>query len=155
MRGYAAIALDRCKDRANLGGVLRAAGCFEASLVLVGGSRLGKYAADTMKAYKHLPCMEVENIMDSIPFKAIPVAVEITDNARNICNFIHPENALYIFGPEDGTISKEILSRVPIIIKIPSTRCLNLAASVNIILYDRMCKQDRSGNRLNTSISKA
>lgn len=143
MRGYAAIALDRCKDKANLGGVLRAAGCFGAALVLVSEGRMGKYSTDTMKMYKHVPCMEVRDVMQSLPFGTTPVAVEITDKARSIHNFIHPENAIYIFGPEDGSIQPKILERVPVIIKIPTKYCLNLAAAVNVVLYDRFCKQEQ------------
>lgn len=143
MRGYAAIALDRCKDRANLGGVLRAAGCFDASLVLVSGHRLGSYASDTMKAYKHIPCMEVDNIMSSLPYGAVPVVIEITDKARSLFNFVHPENAVYIFGPEDGSVRGEILDVVTTVVKIPSKHCLNLASTVNVVLYDRMMKREQ------------
>ena len=141
MRGFAAIALDRCKDRANLGGVLRAAGCFDAKLVLVSGSRISKFSTDTMKAYKHVPCIEVDDILASNPYGVVPVAVEIGENARNICNFVHPESALYIFGPEDGTIKESLLSKITTKIQIPTLHCLNLAATVNVVLYDRLCKQ--------------
>src|SRR5690349_20857586 len=93
VRGFAAIGLDRIKNTANLGGVLRAAGCFGAKLVLVGGGRMGKYAADTMRAYKQLPCIEVEDILAHLPYATIPIVIEITERARNLSNFVHPENA--------------------------------------------------------------
>src|SRR5262245_16204327 len=81
MRGYAAIGLDRAKDPANLGGVLRAAGIYGASLVLLSGGRMGRYATDTMKAWKHMPCVEVDDLLAHVPFGAIPVAVEIAERA--------------------------------------------------------------------------
>ena len=55
--------------------------------------------------------------------------------------FEHPENAFYIFGPEDGTLGKKILSRCPYKTYIPTKGCMNLAASVNVILYDRLAKR--------------
>lgn len=139
-RGYSAIALDRVKDPANLGGVLRAAGCFGAGLVVVGGGRLGKYATDTMKAWRHVPCLEVDDLMGSIPFGCIPVAVELHARAKPLEAFTHPERAFYIFGPEDGNVSKSIIERVPLVVKVNTNRCLNLAATVNVVLYDRNMK---------------
>lgn len=141
MRGYAAIGLDRPKDTANLGGVLRAAGCYEASLVMLSGGRMGKYATDTMKAYRQIPCLEVDDLLASIPFGAMPVAVELSDRARPLHDFNHPQMALYIFGPEDGSIRKDVLDRVPVVVSVPTRGCMNLAATVNVVLYDRLAKQ--------------
>ena len=76
MRGYAAIGLDRPKDTANLGGALRAAQCYGAATVLLSGARMGKYSTDTMKAYRHLPCVEIDDLMAGIPFACVPVVVD-------------------------------------------------------------------------------
>jgi tRNA(Leu) C34 or U34 (ribose-2'-O)-methylase TrmL len=139
-RGFASIGLDRAKDPANLGGVLRAAGCFDASMVVLGGGRMGKYAADTMRAYKHIPCIETDSVLDAVPYGAVQVVVELCDRAKSITNFVHPEAAYYIFGPEDGSVSKHIVERAQCVIQIPTNRCMNLAATVNVVLYDRMLK---------------
>lgn len=141
MRGFSAIGLDRCKDPANLGGVLRAAGCYDASLVVLGGGRMGRYASDTMRAYKHIPCLETESVMDAIPYGAIPVVVELCERAKPINRFTHPEAAYYIFGPEDGSVSKHIIDRAQCVIQIPTNRCMNLAATVNVVLFDRLMKR--------------
>lgn len=142
-RGYAAIGLYNPKCTANLGGVLRAAGCYGASLVAVSITRLGKYSTDTMKAWKHVPCLEVVDVMQAIPFGAIPVVVELCDRAKPLFDFVHPERAYYIFGPEDGSVPKPIIDRAPHVIQIPTDGCMNLAACVNVVLYDRMAKQMR------------
>jgi tRNA(Leu) C34 or U34 (ribose-2'-O)-methylase TrmL len=141
MRGFSAIALDNIKDRWNLGGALRAAGCFDVRAVLVKGNRMGKFTADTMKAYKHTPCFEVQDILANLPYGCIPVVVELTDRSRDLMNFCHPERAMYIFGPEDGNVGKDILNNVSCVVQIPTKRCLNLAATINIVLYDRLLKQ--------------
>lgn len=144
MRGFAAIGLDRCKDPANLGGVLRAAGCYDASLVVLGGGRMGRYATDTMRAYKHIPCLETDSVMDAIPYGAVPVVVELCERAKPIQRFTHPESAYYIFGPEDGSVSKHIIDRAQCVIQIPTNRCMNLAATVNVVLYDRLMKRSKT-----------
>jgi tRNA(Leu) C34 or U34 (ribose-2'-O)-methylase TrmL len=141
MRGFAAIGLDRCKDTANLGGVLRAAQCYGAASVALSGGRLGKYATDTMKAYRHIPCTEVDDLWKSIPFGSMPVVVELCERAKSLVGFTHPESAFYIFGPEDGSVSKHILERAPLVVQIPTRFCMNLAATVNVVLYDRIAKR--------------
>lgn len=140
-RGQCTIALDRVKDSANLGGVLRAAGCFGASLVVVGGGRLGKYATDTMRAYRHIPAIETDDVMACVPFGATIVVVELVERAKPLEKFTHPESAYYIFGPEDGNVRREIVERAPCVVKVNSG-CLNLAAAVNIVLYDRQAKRE-------------
>lgn len=144
MRGYAAIGLDRPKDTANLGGVLRAAQCYGAALVLLSGARMGKYSTDTMKAYRHIPCVEVDDLMAHCPYGAEPVVVELTERAKPLFNFVHPNSAFYIFGPEDGSVKREIVDRCARVIQIPTTGCMNLAATANVILYDRLLKQQRA-----------
>lgn len=71
---------------------------------------------------------------------ATPVAVEVRANAEPLPTFEHPENALYVFGPEDGTLGRAILAACHRFVVIPSTSCLNLAAAVNVVLYDRVSK---------------
>ena len=70
----------------------------------------------------------------------IPVAVEIKESAEHIFHFEHPLKAVYIFGPEDGSLEKDIYRECYKFVYIPSHFCLNLAAAVNIILYDRRIK---------------
>jgi tRNA(Leu) C34 or U34 (ribose-2'-O)-methylase TrmL len=144
IRGYAAIGLDRPKDTANLGGVLRAAQCYGAALVLLSGGRMGKYSTDTMKAYRHIPCVEVDELLAHCPYGAEPVVVEITERAKPIFNFVHPHSAFYIFGPEDGGVKKEIVERISRVIQIPTNGCMNLAATANVVLYDRLLKQQKA-----------
>lgn len=143
MRGFAAIGLDRCKNPHNLGSVLRAAHCYDAALVVVGGGRVKRVSTDTTKAWRHLPCIEVDAVMDGAPHGAMPVVVELSDRARSLLDFAHPQSAFYIFGPEDGSVSKKILDSAPLVVQIPTAYCMNLAATVNVVLYDRLCKENR------------
>lgn len=141
MRGFATIGLDRCKNPANLGGVLRAAQCYGAASVMVSGGRVVKHATDTMKTYRNIPCVEVPDIWQSVPFGAMPVVVELSDKACSLVDFVHPHAAFYIFGPEDGSVRQDIMARAPIVVQVPTYSCMNLAATVNVLLYDRLMKQ--------------
>jgi tRNA C32,U32 (ribose-2'-O)-methylase TrmJ len=54
---------------------------------------------------------------------------------------VHPENAVYVFGPEDGSIPPVFRRHCHRFVSIPSKHCLNLAAAVYIVLYDRNQKE--------------
>lgn len=143
MRGFAVIALDNPKTPANIGGVLRACGCYSADLVVLGGprpERLSKLNTDTQKAWRHIPCMMVDDVFDAIPYSTVPVAVDLLEGAIPLPRYVHPERAFYIFGAEDATLGKRILDRCRDKIVIPTSFCMNLAAAVNVVLYDRLAK---------------
>jgi tRNA(Leu) C34 or U34 (ribose-2'-O)-methylase TrmL len=143
-RGYAVVALVNPKSPHNIGGVLRAAGCYAASLVVLGGKRpirLGSLITDTQKAWKHIPHIFVDDVFDALPYSCVPIAIDFWEDAKPLQSFIHPERAFYIFGPEDSTLGKEITNRCHHRVYIPTTHCMNLAATTNVVLYDRMAKQ--------------
>lgn len=144
MRGYSVIALDNPKCLANLGGALRAAHCYGASLILIGGQRMlriKRLVTDTMKAYRHIPVMLVDDVTEHIPYDCVPVAVDLVANATPLPEYRHPPRAVYFFGPEDGTLGERVLKRCRDRIMVPTTGCMNLAATTNVVLYDRAAKQ--------------
>jgi tRNA(Leu) C34 or U34 (ribose-2'-O)-methylase TrmL len=140
-RGYAAIGLCSPKTNANVGSALRAACCFGAAMVAVSGRRYGRAPTDTTKAYRHLPLIQCENLHDVIPFDCVPVAVELIPGAVSLKDYKHPQRAFYVFGPEDGTLGKLTLEWCRDVVYIPTQGCMNLAATVNVVLYDRATKQ--------------
>lgn len=146
MRGYACIGLDNPKSSVNVGSVLRAAGCYSASMVAISGNRPNKYLrrtiTDTHKIIRHLPVLRGD-LRDLIPYNCTPVAIDILDNAIPLYDFNHPQRAFYIFGAEDATLGNRITEWCKYIVYIPTNRCMNLAATVNVVLYDRMLKQKR------------
>jgi tRNA(Leu) C34 or U34 (ribose-2'-O)-methylase TrmL len=70
------------------------------------------------------------------------ICVDLIEGAIPLPAFEHPENAYYIFGPEDGTISQNIVDKADAVVYVPTVGCMNLAASVNVLLYDRLAKSD-------------
>lgn len=145
MRGFASIGLHMPKTAANVGSVIRAAMCYEAASVAISGERIGarqiKHAANTTKGHRHIPVMRGD-LRDLIPYGAVPVAVDLVDGATPLPEFVHPMSAYYVFGPEDGTLGKAILDWCPMRVMVPTALCMNLAATVNVVLYDRMVKRN-------------
>lgn len=140
MRGYAAIGLNFPKDHFNIGAVLRAAGCYDAKLVLISGNRYRKVNTDTQASYRQIPVISCEDLHDVIPYDCVPVAVDLVKDATSLPFYQHPERAFYIFGPEDSTLGEKTLSWCRDRIYVPTQFCMNLAATVNVILYDRLMK---------------
>lgn len=145
-RGFAAIGLHMPKTPSNVGSVLRAAHCYGAALVAQSGKRYHSASTDTMKAYRHLPLLNVDDLFSVVPHDCVPVAVDLLDDARSLVTYNHPERAFYIFGPEDGTLGKLITERCRDKVFVPTAFCMNLAAAVNVVLYDRAAKQARRLN---------
>jgi tRNA(Leu) C34 or U34 (ribose-2'-O)-methylase TrmL len=141
--GYAMVALYSPKDAVNIGGAMRAAMCFGAAAVQIFGpprphpkrDRPTRGPTDTQKAWKHLPLMVQEQLLR--PAGSTLVAVEIDDGAVALPAFEHPESAVYAFGPEDGCLPD---IGADVTVAMPSAFCLNLAAAVNVLLYDRVAK---------------
>lgn len=87
----------------------------------------------------------VEALLDFVPTGCTPVLVDLIEGATSLPDYVHPERAFYIFGPEDGTLDPARFAAVKEVIYVPTQGCMNLAASVNVILYDRLAKRLRAG----------
>lgn len=138
-RGFCAIGLDNPKYDVNVGSALRAAGCYGASFVATTGNRFNK-CTDTMKQYRHLPLFMVDDLHSIIPYDCVPVAVDLLPNAIPLPEYKHPERAFYIFGGEDNTLGRRVTDWCRDTVYIPTNGCMNLAATVNVVLYDRLLK---------------
>ncbi len=140
MRGFAVVALDNPKNSINVGGAVRAARCYGATFLVMSG-RLNKIKhPSAVRGYRHLPIVRVPDVLDALPYDCVPVAVEFLEGARPLPGYVHPERAFYVFGAEDATLGERILGRCRDVIMVPTAHCMNLAATVNVVLYDRMAK---------------
>jgi tRNA(Leu) C34 or U34 (ribose-2'-O)-methylase TrmL len=140
-RGFAAIGLHMPKTGHNIGSVLRAATCYDASMVAISGKRSSFGPTNVYATERHKPVIRCDSLRDVIPLGAVPVAVDLVDGAESLIDFEHPRSAFYVFGPEDGTLGPSILDWCPRRVMVPTARCMNLAATVNVVLYDRLAKQ--------------
>ena len=145
-RGSAAIGLCNPKSPANVGAVLRAAGCYGVDHIYYTGTRFtmaSKYQTDPQQISKKVELREVESFLPFRDKHQKLVCIELVEGAMPLPQFVHPENALYIFGPEDGSVPQSVVDAVDAVVYIPTIGCMNLAATVNVLLYDRMAKQNK------------
>ncbi|MFT6993150.1 MAG: tRNA(Leu) C34 or U34 (ribose-2'-O)-methylase TrmL [Paraglaciecola sp.] len=137
------LAIINPKSPQNMGSILRAAGCYQAQSVRYTGERYARakaFQTDTKNVHLDINVTHVSEIICATDTNLVKVAVELVEGATPLPNFIHPENALYIFGPEDGSIEQEIVDQCDHVVYIPTVGCMNLAATVNVLLYDRLAK---------------
>jgi tRNA(Leu) C34 or U34 (ribose-2'-O)-methylase TrmL len=147
------IGLVNPKSPANIGSVMRAAGCFNAAGVFYTGTRFeraARFNTDTKNISTRIPLTAASNLLEVVPPASKIVCIELVEGAISLTDFQHPQAAFYIFGPEDGTISQHLIDQADAVVYIPTTGCLNLAATVNIVLYDRAAKapQTNTGDEL-------
>lgn len=153
------IAVHLCNPKVphNVGGAIRACAIFGASRLtwdgdrvlderhVVGATTCSKRKwrlprEERMKAYEVNWGMSEDGLLRAVREGMTPVCVEIVRSAELLPTFNHPENAVYVFGPEDGTIGRFEREACHRFVRIPSKHCLNLAAAVNVVLYDRLAK---------------
>ncbi|WP_026374810.1 RNA methyltransferase [Aestuariibacter salexigens] len=141
---YVTIGLFNPKSAVNVGAVMRAAGCFGVKHIFYSGQRFGyarDFHTDTIKGEAKASLTGVDDLLKAKPAGSDMVVVELVKGATLLPDFHHPDNAYYVFGPEDGSLPKELVQQADHVIAIPSNQSLNLAATVNVVLYDRVAKE--------------
>ncbi|MEF1258448.1 RNA methyltransferase [Vibrio harveyi] len=139
----AIIGLYNPKSPTNVGAVLRAAGCYDAAQVRYNGTRYSravKFQTDTQNSQERIQLVEMEDLTANVADDVEIVCVELVVGATALPHFTHPENAIYVFGPEDGSLPQEMVEKAHHVVYVPTHGCMNLAATVNVVLYDRMAK---------------
>jgi len=147
-----AIGLTNPKFARNVAAVIRSASCYEVPTVLWSGRRVTDELAkasrlpreERMKGYANVQTTITNRMFDHTR-GLIPVAIELVPGAECLIEFEHPENAFYVFGPEDGSLSRADLGQCYKFVKIPTAHCLNLATAVSTVLYDRHAKRVARG----------
>lgn len=145
------IGLTNPKSPDNVGSVMRAAGNFGVDSVFYTGKRYPlalERNPDTpdisRKVSGDIPLFGVTCLIDDSPADMKIVCIEFAENATPLPEYQHPQNAFYIFGPEDGAIRQEAIDRADAVVYIPTNGCMNLSAAVNVVLYDRLTKSSQS-----------
>lgn len=151
------IGLINPKSPDNVAAVMRSAGNFHVDSVFYTGKRYPRALMRnpdlpdmSRKVSQNVPLSEAEFMIEDVPLGMVVVCVEFAENAIPLPEYQHPQKAFYIFGPEDGTISQDVIDRADAVVYVPTNGCMNLAATVNVILYDRLAKsyQGHESNEL-------
>jgi len=148
-----AVALWDPKYAFNVAQVVRIASCYGVPQVWFNGSRVPLEGSkkerlpreERMKGYRDVEICHGEYFFDAFASDVTPVAVELTPSSENLLWFEHPENAVYVFGPEDGSLPKVARMHCHRVIQIPTRHCLNLSMAVGTVLYDRHSKRVQAG----------
>jgi len=139
----ALVGLVNPKSPTNVGAVMRAAGCFGVDAVFYTGERYvraAQFNTDTQAVSERIPLTGVDDLLQAVPDNTKIVCVELVEGAIPLQQYQHPERAFYIFGPEDGNMRQKIIDSADAVVYVPTVGCLNLAATVNVVLYDRIAK---------------
>ena len=142
------------KSPENVESVMRLAGNFSVDSVYFSGERYPKAAKlkpctvdMSRKVSRAIPLIQVDDLIDDfivdMPDDLKIVCVEFAENAILLPEYQHPKNALYLFGSEDSTITQPLIDRADDVVYIPTVSCMNLSATVSIVLYDRLAKSAR------------
>src|SRR5690606_35516736 len=134
------------KDAGNVGSVLRTLGCYGADGVVYTGTRYdvaARHHTDTRKLRQQRNIRKVPSMLEALaqlPAGTKLVCVELVVGAVPLPEYHHPQDALYVFGPEDASIPPDVVQAADDVVYIPTVGCMNLAATVNVLLYDRLAK---------------
>jgi tRNA G18 (ribose-2'-O)-methylase SpoU len=149
-RGYFAIGAERISKAMNLGNLVRSANAFGASFVFLIDAQYNPRTAksDTSNAEVALPVYDVPDpVQLKLPRGCRLVGVELVTDAIDLPSFRHPMQAAYVFGPERGSLSPELLARCDHVVRIPTRFCINLAVAGAVVMYDRMVCLGRFAER--------
>jgi tRNA G18 (ribose-2'-O)-methylase SpoU len=138
----------------NIGSMIRNCACFGVEYLIYTGDRVdiptgGKGdrlpRQERMRQYQTVKVVNVDFPMSFFPPSTVPVGVELTPSAMPLPLLDHPTSAVYILGPEDGSVPAGWRELCHHIVQIPSEHCLNVAQAGGIVLYDRMVSRWRAG----------
>lgn len=161
------IGLVNPKSATNVAAVLRACGCYGANSIFYTGERYRHakaFHADTQNWHRRIPAIGVDDLLAMKPSGAKVVVIELVEDATALPLYEHPDNAFYILGPEDGSVPQSIIDAADDVVYIPTFNSMNLAATANVVLYDRLSKRQldtsnelilRSRDRNNNTVRKA
>jgi tRNA(Leu) C34 or U34 (ribose-2'-O)-methylase TrmL len=134
MRAPGVVLID-AKYSHNVGATIRACSCFGAESLVWTGSRidLSKFTRlpreERMKGYRSVQFVNHQQRPLELFENFTPVCVEVHENSEPLTTFDYPENAVYVFEPEDGKMPQVVRRLCHRFVHIPSHFCLNLSAA--------------------------
>ncbi|MHA1524565.1 MAG: RNA methyltransferase [Alphaproteobacteria bacterium] len=140
-RGFFGIGAEGISKPLNLGNLMRSAQAFGASFAFTVDAHqaLAPSSSDTSKSQNHLPYYAWASAGDMVvPQGCALVGIEFIEGATDLPSFRHPASAVYVLGPERGSLSPQMLARCDHIVKVPTIFCINLAMAGAIVMYDRV-----------------
>ncbi len=151
MRGYFGIGVEGISKAMNVGSLLRSAHAFGASFMFTAAAvypRAEGGRADTSDSEGHVPFYAFPDVASIVlPRGCTIVGVELVDDAIDLPSFCHPRQAAYVFGPERGSLSPEMVNKCKFLIRIPTRFSVNVGIAGAIVMYDRILNLGQHPNR--------
>lgn len=151
MRGYFGIGVEGITKPFNVGNLLRTSHAFGASFFFTINPVVdlkSMRTSDTSGAFGHIPFYSFEKPEDMVlPDKTSVVGIEFIEDSIELPSFRHPQKAVYILGPEKGSLSDAMLERCDYTIKIPMKFCINVGVAGAIVMYDRLISMGKFADR--------
>jgi tRNA(Leu) C34 or U34 (ribose-2'-O)-methylase TrmL len=152
LKGPAVIMMDP-KFPHNVGQAVRLCSCYGVKTLVIAGNRVRIDPAEgyrlpreeRMRGYRDVSLYQYDRPFDLFARGTQFVAVEVRENAEKLAFFQHPTDAVYVFGPEDGSLGRQTLSQCQRFVVLPTKHCLNLATAIGTVLYDREAKLAQLG----------
>ena len=153
MSDFCAIGVVSGKTEANIGTLWRSARTMGAAFIFTVGRRHPLQSSDTVKAHRSIPLFEFESIEDLVahlPYGCRLVGVELDERSAPLHRYRHPNQACYLLGAEDHGLTPKERGACHELVQIKGpARCLNVAVSGSILLYDRLRQFNRQIASLN------
>lgn len=150
IRGFYGIGVEGISKRMNFGNLARSAHGFGASFIftVAPAKTIGEPPSDTTRSQDHLPWYSYDSVEEMyLPDECRLVGVELTEDAIDLPSFRHPSRAAYVFGPEGGSLSPQMIEACEFVVKIPMSFCINVAMAGAVVMYDRMRCMGRFAER--------
>lgn len=141
----------------NVGTIIRACSCYGIKTLIYSGNRVSidhrevsrLPREERMKGYHDVTVINYDLPFDILAPGSIPIAIELLEKCETLPLFSHPgHQAVYVFGPEDGSIPGVWLRHCHRFVSIPARHCLNLAAAVYTVLYARQAQHMPSAHAM-------
>jgi len=150
-KGYFGVGVERSSKLGNAGNLLRTTHAFGGQFFVFFTpvfTMKDVRSVDTSSAADHLPIYHHTSVADyTRPTGLQIVGVELVEDGIALPSFRHPRRALYLLGPEKGSLSAATQAACDFIVHIPMSFCVNVGVAGAIMLYDRMLSLGRFAER--------
>ncbi len=134
------------KFAVNIACMIRNCACFGIDWLIITGDRVeipSGQKGDRLPRQERMRDYRTVNVLQSdfpsVYFPNSPIiGVELTPGAIPLAYLEHPEDAVYVLGPEDNSISKGWRALCHTIVRIETLHYLNVAQAGGIVLHHRM-----------------
>lgn len=141
--GFFGIGILNNTDEINVGTLWRSAFILGASFIFTIGKKYKLEGSDVTKTWTKIPLYHYQTfdeLKENLPFSTQLVAVEMSEQAIPLGDYIHPDRAVYLLGNEISGLAEQVIEQCPSVIKLPGDYSFNVAVAGSIVMYDRVNK---------------